>query len=202
MYKMFNRLLNYKKSKYIQFYIVIGLLLSGNSFVCNATEKYYFQIPAMNAAPALDKLAVITGYSLIYPFDDSTIVVTNPIEGTYSVSDALRVLLLNTPISAIATKKGVIAVSYTLNKNHNNANYIASNILNEDVAVASLTKADPLISTQTTSKRSTKKVEVERVQIIGSRRITRSPSDALAPLDIINKQNLKSRGNSDIISTI
>jgi iron complex outermembrane receptor protein len=199
---MFNCLLNYKKSKYIQFYIVIGLLLSGNSFVSNATEQYYFQIPAMDAAAALDKLAVVSGYSLIYPFDDSTIVVTNPINGTYSVSDALGELLLNTSISAIATKKRVIAVSSTLNKNRNNANYIATNILNEDVAVASLTKAAPPISTQTTSKQSTKEVEVERVQIIGSRRINRSPSDALAPLDIINKQNLKSRGNSDILSTL
>ena len=95
---MFNRLLNYKKGKYIQFYIVLGLLLSGNSFVCNATEKYYFQIPAMNAAAALDQLADISGYSLIYPFDDSTIVVTNSVIGTYSLSDALEKLILNTPL--------------------------------------------------------------------------------------------------------
>ena len=89
MFKIFNRFDKYKKKKYIQFYIVFSLLLSGNSFVCNATEHYYFQLPAMNAAAALDKLADISGYSLIYPFDDSIIVVTNPILGTYTVPDAL-----------------------------------------------------------------------------------------------------------------
>jgi iron complex outermembrane receptor protein len=195
---MFSRLLNYKKSKYIQFYIVLGLLLSGNSFVCNATEQYYFQIPAMNAATALDKLAEISGYSLIYPFDDSTIVVTNPVMGTYSLSDALEKLLLNTPLTATATKKRVIAVSSTLNNDNNNSKRIDADILN----VATLPTANSLISTQTASKSSTMEVEVEHVKIIGSRRINRSPSDAIAPLDIINKQNLKSRGNIDIISTL
>jgi iron complex outermembrane receptor protein len=199
---MFNRLLNYKKGKYIQFYIVLGLLLSGNSFVCNATEKYYFQIPVMNAAAALDQLADISGYSLIYPFDDSTIVVTNSVIGTYSLSDALEKLLLNTPLIAIATKKRVIAVSSTLNNDNNNSKRIDTDILNEADTVATLPTATSLISTQKTSKKPTKEIEVEGIQIIGSRRINRSPSDALAPLDIINKQGLKSRGNSDIISTL
>jgi iron complex outermembrane receptor protein len=196
---MFNRLLNNKKGKYIQFYIVFGLLLSGNSFVCNATEQYYFQIPAMNAAAALDQLADISGYSLIYPFDDSTIVVTNLIMGTYSLPDALEKLLLNTPLSAIATKKRVIAVSSTLKNDYKR---IDTDILNVAVTDATLPTPNFLISTNTTSKKYIKEVEVERVQIIGSRRINRSPSDALAPLDIINKQSLKSRGNSDIISTL
>jgi iron complex outermembrane receptor protein len=195
---MFSRLLNYKKNKYIQFYIVLGLLLSGNSFVCNATEQYYFQIPAMKAAAALDKLADISGYSLIYPFDDSTIVVTNSVMGTYSLTDALEQLLLNTPLSATATKKRVIAVSFTLSNDNNHSKRIETDILN----VATLPTANSLISTQTASKKSTMEVVVEHVQIIGSRRMNRSPSDALAPLDVINKQNLKSRGNSDIISTL
>ena len=197
---MFNRLLNYTKGKYIQFYIVLGVLLSGNSFVCSATEQYYFQIPAMNAAAALDKLADTSGYSLIYPFDDSTIVVTNPVMGSYSLSDALEKLLLNTPLSAIATKKRVIAVSSTLNNDINNAKRIDTDIVNVAVTVATLPEANALQLAQKASKNSIN--EVEGIQIIGSRRMNRSPSDALAPLDVINKQHLKSRGNSDIISTL
>jgi iron complex outermembrane receptor protein len=201
---MFSRLFKYRKGKYIQFSIILGfgLLLSGYSFVCNATEQYYFQIPAMNAATALDKLAVISGYSLIYPFDDSTIVVTNPVMGTYSLSDALEKLLLNTPLSAIATKKRVIAVSSTLSYDNNNSKGMNTDISSTADTAATLPTASPLISTQTTSKKFTQEVEVEHVQIIGSRRMNRSPSDALAPLDVINKQHLKSRGNSDIISTL
>ena len=197
---MFTHLLNYKKSKYIQFYIVLGLLLSGNSFVCNASEQYYFQIPAMNAAAALDKLADTSGYSLIYPFDASITVVTNPVMGRYSLSDALEKLLLNTPLSAVAIKKRVIAVSSSFNDGINNGKRIDTDIVN--MAVTTLPEANPLQLVQKASKDSISEVEVEGIQIIGSRRMNRSPSDALAPLDIVNKQNLKSRGNSDIISTL
>jgi iron complex outermembrane receptor protein len=203
MFKFFNGFEKYKKKKYIQFYIVFSLLLSGNSFVCNATEHYYFQLPAMNAAAALDKLADISGYSLIYPFDDSIIVVTNPILGTYTVPDALEKLLLNTPLSAIATKKGVIAVSSTLNNYEKYAKNLDNNIIDKTITeTITLPTANSVNTSENKSKEIPVEIEAERIQIIGSRRMNRSPSDALAPLDIINKKNLKTRGNSDIISTL
>jgi iron complex outermembrane receptor protein len=203
MFKIFNRLERYKKRKYIQFYIVFGVLLSGNTFVCNATEHYYFQLPAMNAAAALDKLAVISGYSLIYPFDDSIIVVTNPIFGTYTVPDALEKLLLNTPLSAVATKKGVIAVSSTLNNYKKYAKNLDDNKINKTITeTITLPTTNSVNTSENKSKEIPVEIEAERIQIIGSRRMNRSPSDALAPLDIINKQSLKTRGNSDIISTL
>jgi len=129
MYKIFDRLEKYKKRKYIQLYIVFGLLLSGNTFVCNATEQYFIQLPSMNAAAALDKLAGISGYSLIYPFNDSIIIMTNPLFGTYTVPDALEKLLVNTSLNAIATKKRVIAVSSTLNNDINHAKKFDNNII-------------------------------------------------------------------------
>lgn len=196
---MFSRLLKQKKRKYIQFYIVFFLL--GNTLVCQAAERYLFQLPATNADAALEKLADITGYSLIYPFDDSIVVMTNPLFGTYSLSDALAKLLLNTPLSAIATKKRVIAVSSILNNANNNSKHVDTNILNE-VEAATLSADNLSSSAENRSKNSNHELEKEHILIIGSRRLNRSPSDALAPLDIINKQDLKARGNNDIISTL
>jgi len=169
--------------------------------VCQAAERYQFQLPATNAAAALEKLADITGYSLIYPFDDSIVVITNPLFGTYSLSDALAKLLLNTPLGAIATKKRVIAVSSILNNDNNNSKHVDSNILNE-VTAPTLSADNLSYSAENRSKNSNYELEKEHILIIGSRRINRSPSDALAPLDIINKQDLKTRGNNDIISTL
>jgi len=177
--------------KSIQFYIVFGLVLLGNTLVCSAAEHYRFNIPAMNAAAALDKLADISGYSLIYPFDDSIVVITNPILGTYSLADALEKLLLNTPLNAIATKKHVIAVSAILKNNSADL-----------TAVATLPKANISSTAENEAKDANNKIEEERIQIIGSRRIHRSSSETLAPLDIIHKQDLKSRGNNDIIATL
>jgi len=168
--------------------------------VCQAAERYHFQLPAMNAATALDKLADISGYSLIYPFDDSIVVVTNPLFGTYSLVDALAKLLLNTPLSAIATEKRVIAVSSILSNYHNNSQQL-NNIVNDAVAASSPTD-NSSHTTENRGEKPNKEVEAERIRIIGSRRTNRSPSNALAPLDIINKQDLRARGNSDIIATL
>ncbi|MFT7008374.1 MAG: iron complex outermembrane receptor protein [Colwellia sp.] len=191
---MFSRLLKYKKNRSIGFYIILSSLMSGNILVCQAAEHYHFQLPAMNAANALDELADISGYSLIYPFDDSITVVTNPLFGTYSLADALAKVLLNTPLSAIATQKRVIVVSSILNNDNNDS---------EDPAlVATLSEANLSNTSKNEEKNANEKIEAERIHIIGSRRINRSPSDALAPLDIINKQSLTARGNNDILSTL
>tara|TARA_R110001583_G_scaffold13909_10_gene59007 strand:+ start:3348 stop:6251 length:2904 start_codon:yes stop_codon:yes gene_type:complete len=191
---VFSRLLKHKKRQYIQFCIAFGLLFLGNTMVCQAAERYHFKLPAMNAAAALDKLADISGYSLIYPFDDSIVVMANPLFGTYSLADALAKLLLNTPLSAIATEKRVIAVSSILSNYNNNSKDL-------DV-VATLPETNLSYTTKNEAKNANKKIETERIRIIGSRRINRSPSDALAPLDVINKQDLSARGNNDIISTL
>ncbi|MCI2284818.1 STN domain-containing protein [Colwellia sp. MSW7] len=189
---MFNRLLNHNKNKYLQFTIVFNLLLFTTPLLSYAAESYRFNLPAMNAATALDKLADISGYSLLYPFDDSLAIVTNPLVGTYSLSDALAKLLLNTPLNAIATEKRVIAVSSILKKNNS-----------EDLD-ASTSSPSPKSTelTKNIEKKPNKEIEPERIQIIGSRRINRSPSDALAPLDIIHKQDINARGNNDMLSTL
>ena len=192
---MLSRQLKHKKRQYLQFCIIFGLLFLGNTWVCQAAERYHFKLPAMNAASALDKLADISGYSLIYPFDDSIVVITNPLYGDYSLVDALQKLLLNTPLSAIATEKRVIAVSVNLN-NYNNR-------LNETVITeASLPPKKPPYPAENKKQKPNTEIEAERINIIGSRRIHRSPSDALAPLDIINKQDLSAPGNSNIIATL
>jgi iron complex outermembrane receptor protein len=208
---MFSRLLKYKKNRSIGFYIVLSSFFSGNFLVCQAAEYYHFQLPSMNAANALDELANISGYSLIYPFDDSITVVTNPLYGTYSLADALKKILLNTPLSATATQKRVIAVSSILSNYNNNLMHFNINVsiknqleqkMNTMLSESTPSTASNYIYADNTKNSPSKTIEAERIQIIGSRRMNRSPSNALAPLDIISKQDLKHRGNSDIISTL
>ena len=154
----------------------------------------------MNAATALNKLADVSGYSLLYPFDDSIVIVTNPLFGTYSLEDALSKILLNTPLSAIATQKRVIAVSSILS-NYNEYTEHMNRIKNESSsdAITTLSSNNSVINEPTDASI---EPEAERIRIIGSRRINRSPSDALAPLDVIHKQDLKTRGNNDTIAML
>ncbi len=172
------------------FYCVIYLSLClGNVKNAQAAERYLFNIPVMDAAEALDKLAEISGYSLLYPFDNSINIKTNPVVGTFVLKDALAVLLLNTPLNAVATDKRVIVVSATLHDKTTDNNE----------SVVTQTNASPPHSE---ANQTNKKVNAERIQIIGSRRNNRSPSNALAPLDIISRQELSMQGSRDIISTL
>jgi len=177
--------------------------LLGNNLECEAAERYRFKLPAMNAATALNKLADMSGYSLLYPFDDSIVVVTNPLFGTYSLEDALSKILLNTPLSAVATQKRVIAVSSILS-NYNKYTEQMKHMLNESASAVVATNLDNYSAylTKNKSNDSSIEIEAERILITGSRRINRSPSNALAPLDVINKQDLRTQGNSDIIATL
>ena len=140
----------------------------------------------MKSSAALDKVAEISGYSLIYPFNDSIDVIANPLLGKYSLKEALAKLLLNKPLNAIITDKGVIVVSANLPNKNSNPEVVTT--------IATSPKAE--------TKQANNEIKAERIQIIGSRRINRSPSDALAPLDIIYKHDLNTRGNNDIVSTL
>jgi iron complex outermembrane receptor protein len=164
--------------------------LLGINFECQAAERYRFHIPAMNAAAALDKLADTSGYSLIYPFDDSVMVVANPLVGIYSVEDALTKLLLYTPLTAVATEKRVIVVSSLLSNYKNSLEYFdsaifikkqleqqMSYILKEPVSIVANLSGDDFPNTAQSNEKNKHGVnEAERIQIIGSRRINRSPT--------------------------
>ena len=189
---MFSRLLKQKKRKYIQFNIVFYLLLLGNTLVCQAAERYRFNIPAMNAASALNKLADVSGYSLLYPFDDSIVVVTNPLVGTYSTADALAKLLLNTPLSATATKKRVIAVSSILTNSNNNSEDLA--------AVATLPEVNSPYTTKNKEKNTNK--EVEKFVVVGSRGAPRSVNDSPVPIDLIRGVELARSGNTNMLELL
>ena len=192
MHYVFSHQLKQKKRKYIQFYLVFLLLLLGNTLVCEAAERYRFKLPAMNAATALNKLADVSGYSLLYPFDDSIVVVTNPLFGTYSLEDALVKLLVNTSLSAIATQKGVIAVSSILTTSNNNS---------EDIAAVSTLPAVNVSDTYQHKEKRTNK-EVEKFVIVGSRGAPRSVNNSPVPIDLIRAEELTRSGNTDMLELL
>jgi len=172
-------------------------------------------MPAMDAVTALNKLADISGYSLIYPFDDSIIVVTNPLVGTFSLSNALSKLLLNTHLKATATQKRVIAVSSVLSQ-YKSSEHFAMDMLIKNQLKQGMNKilnqlvievspfSSPYSSYAPDNEPNSDNIEtgMERMSIIGSRRINRSPSNALAPLDVINNKVLRLQGKTDIISIL
>lgn len=78
----------------------------------NVAEAPVFalDVPAMNAEPAIKSLARQTGYSVLYRSADVADIRTNALEGHYTVTDALQVLLSGTGLSGHLSKWGVITI--------------------------------------------------------------------------------------------
>jgi iron complex outermembrane receptor protein len=86
-------------------------ILTGFNPVCASENLYRLNIPAAGASEALDRLAQATGYSLFYPTDDLASVTTNALDGSFTLPDALDILLEGTHLNAVVTEKGVIVIS-------------------------------------------------------------------------------------------
>ena len=95
--------------------LLILLLLSGSGMCGAAGEvnvsQYDVDIPALNAAEALNRLAKQTGAIFLFPYDLASSRQANPVKGRYTLSDALKLLLQGSGLSGGLSDKGVITIS-------------------------------------------------------------------------------------------
>ncbi len=79
-----------------------------------ATETLYrLDMPSLKVNDALDYLASKTNHSLFYLASEVPGIQTKPLEGVYTVRDALKTLLADTGLHSVVTKRDVIVVSAT-----------------------------------------------------------------------------------------
>lgn len=96
--------------------LVLGMLLA---FTCSAQElehpneqnQFDLNIPASNAAEALNTLAAQTDAILLFPYQDALSRQTNALQGQYNMSEALRVLLEGSGLQGSLSENGVIQIS-------------------------------------------------------------------------------------------
>ena len=90
---------------------ILFLLLMSFSPVYGTGSLFRLNIPAASAVDALDSLADQTGHSLFYPSNELKGVRVNTLNGSFSLPEALGLLLSNTNLNAVVTDKGVIVIS-------------------------------------------------------------------------------------------
>jgi iron complex outermembrane recepter protein len=86
------------------------------SSMCSATNQldtqlYDIDIPKLNAADAINRLAEQSGAILLFPYDITRSRQANPVHGRYTVLDALNRLLQDSGLSAGLSEKGVIKIA-------------------------------------------------------------------------------------------
>ncbi|WP_245929203.1 TonB-dependent receptor [Agarilytica rhodophyticola] len=85
--------------KFFSHSIAVGLLMTSlSSAVFAEDEILSFDIAQQRADLSLIEFAKQTNITLIFPFDEAAEVITNPLVGEYSIEDAVKILLANTPL--------------------------------------------------------------------------------------------------------
>lgn len=97
-------------------WLVIGFLLILSSSVCFAAspsdeQVYDIDIPALNAALALNRLAEQTGAILLFPYDIAEARQANVVVGRYTLMDALDNLLQGSGLSGGLSDKHAIQIT-------------------------------------------------------------------------------------------
>ena len=92
--------------------VALSMLPAGLSSADQPREQD-FNIPQQSVQTALDSLATQANVFLLFPFDQVIAIDANAVQGTYSIQQALDILLQNTGLTGDLTEGGVIAISQT-----------------------------------------------------------------------------------------
>lgn len=95
---------------------ILLLFLMPSVFSVSASAEdqqrmYRIDIPALNAAEALNLLAEQTGIYFLFPYRAAANQRANPVRGLYSLHDALQILLRDTGLRGGLSKTGVVTIS-------------------------------------------------------------------------------------------
>ena len=95
-------------------------MLASQASAEDRKTRYELHIDAASLDEALDALARATGAQLIYPHDLALLTGLNPVNGLYTVEEALNIMLERTELSGGLTESGVIVVSRSRLRTANN----------------------------------------------------------------------------------
>ena len=143
--------------------IPVSAVADSNQF----KEKIPFDIPQQRADLSLTEFAKQANITLIFPFDDAMEVTANPLVGVYSIQDAVRLLVLNTKLSAVIDTKGLLTI--TTNQSHEEIDSMHNkNKLSAFIGILTSAAATHGLA-QTTNTPDTQNSSVEELMVTGIR---------------------------------
>ena len=139
-----------------------------------------FSIPAQDADAALTELAKQANTTLLFPFDIAKRVKANALSGSFTLNEALVLLLEGTPLAVVTSAAGEISIR----------SRAALEVKAQDGRKVAKNKQDD------------GEHQLERIAVVGTRSTPRSVVDSPVPLDIIGSDALAAQGNSDVLSML
>ena len=109
------------RGKAMQYRLLLALFVSSFALADSRdlSERYHFSIPAQPVPAALNQLAKQSRYQLVFSSEMLSQLTSSPVNGEYSVEQALALVLHNTSLSGRVTDRGVIIIQAPDASNHN-----------------------------------------------------------------------------------
>lgn len=189
--------------------LAAGASIALSGAVCVADEQLYdIDIPPLNAAEALNRLAEQTSAVMLFPYDLAETRQANAVSGRYTMMDALSRLLEDTGLSGGLSDKRVIQISLTDNEQNEEEDPMTTRKVpkrNKVTAfLASIFVAsgaagqDNQSGTDDGSKESDK---LEEIVVTGSR-IRRSPGDTPTPTTMLQAEAIEFSGALNVLDLL
>lgn len=141
-------------------------------------ELYLFDIKEQNVDKALSQFGQQTQQTLIYSYELTKSLTSNALHGYYTQKQALRILLRNSGLQASISKTGqVIIEKQQENLTHSNKKNTSNNV---------------------TVAANNNESYIEKIDIIGTRKLARSISDLNIPVDILSNKALLETGETEL----
>ncbi len=117
------RLSHYRARPLINIALLLGLLVVSDAYASNQAlmqQSFSIDVPALNAADALNMLAAQTNAVVLFPYKEVSARRASPAKGDYNLEEALRILLKDSGLSGSLSANGVINISVVETLHANN----------------------------------------------------------------------------------
>ena len=177
--------------------LAVTLFFAANAFAQDADGRYEFHIEADTLGRALESFVELTGARLIYPEELADEDGVNPVNGLYTVEEALNALLKGTEFSGGLTQGGVIVISLRKSEKLENRGADVSQNTTTTVKKALLASVGALFSaTAIAQAQDPATVDADTIVVTGSR-VARTGFDTPTPTAVISSEQIEQSGLID-----
>jgi len=152
------------------------------------TQRHKFAIHVQPLSSALRQLSAQSGVRILFPYDEVAAIRSRRVEGWLSTAEALDRLLAGTNLKVAQAGAGVIALAAPTSRSvvrHSPLSFQLAQA-SDGAAPAGLTRGPDPIEQSTP------------IIVTGTRQTTRTVADSMAPIDVLDAQDLEASGKQSV----
>lgn len=194
---------------------IVAICCSTTVIGANSSEQIFsINVPAMNAADALNELVFQTGTVLLFPYKETKAVQANAVVGNYLLEQAITILLKDSGLASSYTKNGAIKIYVPVNSHQKNNNEEIEDMKNKkniavrngvlSALVAAVSVNAGAQSVPEDDSQVSQATVVEKIVITGSR-IKNTNLTSSSPVTVVGSEEVQIRGITraeDLINTL